>query len=67
LFKIADLCVDRLKEYAKQLVAFLPEDEKRIFHYILHPKEWSDAFAKEKNSILMIITNQKFCSVLKEN
>ena len=50
LFKIADLCVDRLKEYAKQLVAFLPEDEKRIFHYILHPKEWSDAFAKEKNS-----------------
>lgn len=50
LFKIADLCVDRLKEYAKQLVAFLPEDEKRIFHYILHPKEWSDAFAREKNS-----------------
>lgn len=50
LFKIADLCVDRLKEYAKQLVAFLPEDEKRIFHYILRPKEWSDAFAREKNS-----------------
>jgi hypothetical protein len=50
LFKIADLTVDRLKEYAKQLVAFLPEDEKRIFHYILNNDEWCNAFAKEKNS-----------------
>ena len=57
LFKIADSNfpkdnrdVDLGHTYAKQLIAFLPEDEKRIFHYILHPKEWSDAFAKEKNS-----------------
>jgi len=50
LFKIADLSkVDRLKEYAKPLIAFLPEDEKRIFHYILHPDEWYNAFAKGKN------------------
>jgi hypothetical protein len=28
----------------------LPEDEKRIFHYILNNDEWCNAFAKEKNS-----------------
>ena len=51
LFKITDSNFPKEnRDYANQLIAFLPEDEKRIFHYILHPKDWSDAFAKEKNS-----------------
>ena len=48
LQKIANLSTKN-KDYANKIIETLPEDEKRIFHYILHPDEWIDAFVKGKN------------------
>lgn len=40
LQKIANLSTKN-KDYANKLVETLPEDEKLIFYFILHPQEWT--------------------------
>ena len=39
LHKIANLSTNN-KDYANKIVETLPEDEKLIFYFILHPQEW---------------------------
>jgi hypothetical protein len=63
LQKIANLSTKN-KDYANKLVETLPEDEKLIFYFILHPQEWERRSLKIINSETNNPDNRKLINLI---
>jgi len=63
LYKIANLSTKN-KDYANKIVETLPEDEKLIFHFILHPQEWERRSLKIINSETNNPDNHKLINLI---
>jgi len=63
LYKIANLSTKN-KDYANKIVETLPEDEKLIFYFILHPQEWERRSLKIINSETNNPDNHKLINLI---
>jgi hypothetical protein len=63
LYKIANLSTKN-KDYANKIVETLPEDEKLIFYFILHPQEWERRSLKIINSETNNSDNHKLINLI---